>query len=330
MPEISVIVPVYNVEKYLDRCVRSVLAQSFRDFELILVDDGSPDRCPALCDGYAEKDSRVHVIHRENGGLSAARNSGIDYVMEKSRSRWIAFLDSDDWIHRDFLRCLYLGTEDPRVGISVCGFERVTSQKEEQPVSSQAPVILEPEKAYTEDYGLCMTACCKLIRRDLLENLRFPLGKLHEDAFVTHLLVFGGERVAVFPQNLYYYYFNPDSITRKTWTPKRLQELEGHQVRLEYLKEHGYALAERAERSTIVFTIYEHIETLAQLHDPAYASYLRDLRRQLREAIRAEKGLIPLNRETFWLYLMAWPGKPLWHLLKKAQQWWHRRNGSES
>ena len=107
MPEISVIVPVYKVEQFLHRCVESILRQSFYNFELILVDDGSPDSCGDICDAYAAKDNRIHVIHQKNGGLSAARNSGIDYVMAHSDSHWLAFVDSDDWVHPDFLKILY-------------------------------------------------------------------------------------------------------------------------------------------------------------------------------------------------------------------------------
>ena len=102
MPEISVIVPVYKVEQFLHRCVESILRQSFYNFELILVDDGSPDSCGDICDAYAAKDNRIHVIHQKNGGLSAARNSGIDYVMAHSDSHWLDFVDSDDWVHPDF------------------------------------------------------------------------------------------------------------------------------------------------------------------------------------------------------------------------------------
>ena len=108
-PKISVIVPVYNVQQYLHRCVDSILGQTFTDFELILVDDGSPDGCPAICDEYAVKDSRIHVIHQENAGLSAARNTGIDWVLATSDSQWISFVDSDDFIEastkmKDFVK----------------------------------------------------------------------------------------------------------------------------------------------------------------------------------------------------------------------------------
>ena len=107
MANISVIVPVYKVEEFLSRCVDSILCQSYPDFEVILVDDGSPDRCGQMCEDYARQDSRIHVIHQENGGLSAARNSGIDWAFAHSDSRWLAFVDSDDWVHPDFLKVLY-------------------------------------------------------------------------------------------------------------------------------------------------------------------------------------------------------------------------------
>ena len=107
MAKISVIVPVYKVEQYLNRCIDSLLCQTFSDFELILVDDGSPDACPAICDSYAEKDARVHVIHQANGGLSAARNAGIEWSLQKSDSEWISFVDSDDWVHERYLESLF-------------------------------------------------------------------------------------------------------------------------------------------------------------------------------------------------------------------------------
>ena len=107
MPDISVIVPVYKVENFIHRCVDSILCQSFQDFELILVDDGSPDSCGIICDAYARQDSRIHVIHQKNGGLSAARNSGIDWVLANSDSHWLSFVDSDDWVHPDFLKAVF-------------------------------------------------------------------------------------------------------------------------------------------------------------------------------------------------------------------------------
>ena len=125
MAVISVIVPVYKVEPFLRRCVDSILGQSFRDFDLILVDDGSPDSCPCICDEYEDQDPRVHVIHQKNGGLSAARNTGIQWALRNSDSQWLTFVDSDDWIHRDFLQLLLNAAVTQHVDLALCGFTRI-------------------------------------------------------------------------------------------------------------------------------------------------------------------------------------------------------------
>ena len=128
MAQISVIVPVYKVEPYLRRCVDSILAQTFTDFELILVDDGSPDNCGAICEEYEKKDSRVHVIHQENEGLSAARNAGIEWVFANSNSEWLNFVDSDDWVHPQMLERLYHAVLEHNVKVSICGYEETDGE----------------------------------------------------------------------------------------------------------------------------------------------------------------------------------------------------------
>ena len=117
MPDVSIIVPIYNVERYLSRCIDSILSQSFIDFELILLDDGSPDRCGFICDEYAVKDDRIRVIHQENAKISATRNAGLD----AAEGEWIAFIDADDWIHKDYLKILLAGALDD-TDIVICGF----------------------------------------------------------------------------------------------------------------------------------------------------------------------------------------------------------------
>ena len=125
MGVISIIVPVYKVEKYLKRCVDSILEQTFRDFELILVDDGSPDQCGRICETYAEKDGRIIALHRENGGLSAARNTGLDWMFANSESSYVTFIDSDDWIHPQYLETLLGTIEKNNAGVSVANFQRM-------------------------------------------------------------------------------------------------------------------------------------------------------------------------------------------------------------
>ena len=119
MADISIIVPVYKVEKYLHRCINSILKQTYQKFELILIDDGSPDNCGNICDEFAEKDQRIHVIHQENGGLSAARNSGIDWAFANSCSKWLTFIDSDDWVHPQYLEVLLYAATKFNVSVSI-------------------------------------------------------------------------------------------------------------------------------------------------------------------------------------------------------------------
>lgn len=150
MPTISVIVPVYKVEPYLNRCVDSILRQTYQDFELILVDDGSPDRCGEICDGYARQDSRVHVIHKENGGLSDARNAGIDWVEANSDSRWLIFADSDDWVHPELLARLLDAATAFDLKISVCGYQETEGADPAVLPENMRPCRWTPKQFYME------------------------------------------------------------------------------------------------------------------------------------------------------------------------------------
>ena len=323
MATTSIIVPVYRVEEYLHRCVDSILGQTCSDFELILVDDGSPDNCGTICDEYARQDSRIRVIHQENGGLSAARNAGIDWVMRHSDSQWLTFVDSDDWIHRDYLKTLLQAAQAHDANISACGLTRTSQFREDAEVPRHA-VCMDAQRAYAEYYGMCMTACCKIYRKFLFEDLRFPVGKLHEDCYVTHIPLFRAGRIAICDAPLYYYYTNPGSITRVKWSEKRLQEIESHELRAQWLKEQGHDLAYRSETEVYVMTVYEHTEVLAKLsrEDRTYVPHLKMLRKKLlRELRKARKlGLYAFEREYLWLYLMAYPLLPVWYVGQKLRE----------
>ena len=330
MSKISVIVPVYKVEAYIHRCVDSILGQSCGDFELILVDDGSPDNCGAICDDYARKDGRIHVIHQKNGGLSAARNAGIDWVFANSDSQWITFVDSDDWIHTDYLKVLIQAAQQGTVKMSACGLIRTAQILPEEEVSGEDTVCLDARKAYCDYYGMFMTACCKLWHRDLLKELRFPVGKLHEDCYITHIPLFEAGKVAVCDVPLYYYFTNPGSITRVKWSQKRLEELEAHELRAAWLKERGYDEAYRREIEVYVMTIYEQTEVLAKLsrEDSAFVPHLKKLRKKLLRELKKAKqlGLYAFEREYLWMYLMAYPTLPAWY----AGQWLRNKRNSKA
>lgn len=185
---ISVIVPVYKVEEYLDECVQSLVDQSYTNLEIILVDDGSPDKCPQMCDAWAEKDSRIRVEHKKNGGLSSARNAGLDVA----KGEYVSFVDSDDFFDKDMYKKLYEGiTSSPNIGISAIKF-----LKYEEGVSS----IFNPKwdtsgdvLVKAEDFGIktltqevCHAATNKLYKKNLLENVRFREGKINEDVLFMH------------------------------------------------------------------------------------------------------------------------------------------------
>lgn len=219
MPKISVIVPVYQVEQFLCRCVDSILCQTFRDFELILVDDGSPDNSGAICDAYAQKDPRIRVIHKQNGGLSSARNAGIDIA----QGEYLTFADSDDMIHPQALALLLDSLTNTNADMATAGRWEFTDIPESFPsVRSVSEELLCRDvflaDLYPKHFGqIGVTACGKLYRRKVFQALRFPEGKVYEDLHVYLDILLACERVVVIDTALYWYYTNPASITRSNY-----------------------------------------------------------------------------------------------------------------
>jgi glycosyltransferase involved in cell wall biosynthesis len=217
-PSVSVIVPVYNVERYLAECVNSILGQTFEDFEILLVDDGSTDSSPVICDEYAAYDSRVRVIHKSNGGLSDARNAGID----AARADILSFIDSDDVVHSHMLEVLLipiLGANE--IDASVCAYRRFSDSDEldttnlygftTDDVSSE--VALERIYANTPaNFGF--VAWNKVYRRTLFEStgIRYPVGRIHEDDFTTYKLLYAARNVELVDAELYFYRMREGSI----------------------------------------------------------------------------------------------------------------------
>lgn len=236
MPQISVIVPVYKVEAYLHRCVDSILAQTFRDFELILVDDGSPDRCGEICDDYKKHDVRIHVIHQANGGLSAARNAGIDWALANSDSTWLAFVDSDDWVHPQYLECLYRAVRENNVKISICEYAE-TEEKTAFDKPLYEPQIWAWDQFFMERNVSAVVAWNKLYAKELFIGLRYPVGKIHEDEFLTYKLLIRAERIIYLSDTLYYYYQNSQGITKSQFNLKRLDAIEALEARLDFISE---------------------------------------------------------------------------------------------
>ncbi len=225
MPCISVIVPVYGVEAWLSACVDSLLSQTLSDFELILVDDGSPDDCPALCDFYARQDKRVRVIHQANGGLSAARNSGIDCA----RGEYLAFVDSDDVVAPDYLKRLYTAIRQEDADLALCAVEDVS--EEAKSLSPQVltlptrPGVFSGRELMAQFFAPNSTyytvAWNKLYRASLWKELRYPAGMIHEDDAVAHLIYGLCAKVVCLDQPLYFYRLRQGSICHTQLHPGR-------------------------------------------------------------------------------------------------------------
>lgn len=232
---ISVIVPVYNVEKYLDRCVKSILSQSFSDFELLLVDDGSPDRCGEMCDEYAKGDSRIKAFHKRNGGLSDARNFGI----EKALGEYLMFVDSDDYIHEQMLETLHRLITENDADLAVCSAMDVFKGKE----VTQVREIREFTLNKTESYKYMLrgdglpSACNKLYKRQTVGEVRFPVGKLYEDGFFTPQILKRVEKTAVTSRPMYYYFRRADSITTKPFRKGDLDVIEAYDICVRQVRE---------------------------------------------------------------------------------------------
>lgn len=214
MPKISIVVPVYNVEKYLTKCVDSILTQSFEDFELILVDDGSLDESGKMCDEFALKDSRIKVIHKENGGLSSARNAGIDVCM----GEFVGFVDSDDYIKNDMYEVLYSDICHYNADIAVCGFYHKYENKclKSTHKYGLAKGVFDNKEAFKLSFrstGITLSSVNKLYRLELFKDKRFPVGRTYEDAFLVPELIINSSKVCYNPLPKYYYVHRGNSIT---------------------------------------------------------------------------------------------------------------------
>ena len=238
MDLISVIVPIYKVEPYLDRCVQSIVEQTYQNLEIILVDDGSPDNCPAMCDAWAAKDSRIKVIHKENGGLSDARNAGMDVAT----GNLISFLDSDDWIEPEFIARLYDAMKKSGAQIAECATDYVDEADKVLRLRNAADISeigrIEALRRLIQEDGIYQTVWNKLYRREVIDGIPFAVGKLHEDEFWTYQVLDRIEKLALVSEPLYHYLQRSGSIIGTGYNIRRLDGLEARCQRMQYLQKY--------------------------------------------------------------------------------------------
>lgn len=246
MSKISVIVPVYNVEKYLKKCVDSIINQTLEDIEIILVDDGSKDASGKICDEYAEKDERIIVIHKENGGLSSARNTGI----EKASSSYLGFVDSDDYIEKNMYERLYDEAVSNKADLVMCDLYHCYEGKEPVKNPHVEKCIWNSEEAIKtvmEAKKTSVTAVNKLYKKELFADIRYPEGKLSEDAFVIVEILMQAKKIVFISEQFYYYVHRKNSITSSAYKPKDLNVLEAYAKNKKIIQKNYPNLIDTAE-----------------------------------------------------------------------------------
>lgn len=213
-PKISIVVPAYKVQDYVLECLESIAAQTYKNIEVVVIDDGSPDDSGVICDDYAKKDARFHVIHQKNGGLSAARNRGL----KEATGKYIAFVDSDDSVAPEYIEKLYQSIHDNDSELAVCGFNQTRVDREAMSGNEATAILLT--RQLDED----LVAWNKLYLRSLFidHKIAYPVGEIHEDNLTTYKLYAAAKRVSFVPDTLYNYRLRSDSITQSNSVLKQL------------------------------------------------------------------------------------------------------------
>lgn len=276
MPKLSIIVPVYNVEKYIKRCINSILDQCFENFELLLIDDGSTDNSGKICDEYAKKDKRIVCVHQENSGVSAARNKGLDIA----KGDYIGFVDSDDYIHKDMYKELIYYLEENDADVSICSMTFVFGNYNKSEENIGNIKVFYGRKACHENlllnnFGLYV--CNKIFKRDLCEQFRFDIKmKVAEDAYFNYLVLKNANRIVKINKGLYFYVQQREgSVTSNGFTDCRVQVLDYYKL------------------------VYEDIENEENMIDCWFAGYMQQgvfvLLSLIFQTYKSEKNAKKLN-----------------------------------
>ena len=283
---ISIIVPVYNVEKYIVRCLESILSQTYKNIEVIIVNDGSVDKSGEICERYAKKDNRIKLINKSNGGLSDARNKGID----QANGIYITFVDSDDYISQNYVEILYKLIKENNADISIC--DKYEIYKDNMNVRSETKII---ENVYNSKevitkllygYSYYVSAWAKMYKKELFNNIRFPYGKLYEDIGTTYLTYLNSTKIAVTNQKLYYYIIRTNSITSGSFTKKQNDMIVLTDSMCDNILKHYPDLKRETKRRRV----QARFSTLGRMIDRNYLN--KDEMKELRRYILKNAGIV--------------------------------------
>ena len=282
---ISVIVPIYKVEQYLEKCVNSITSQTYTNLEIILVDDGSPDNCPAICDQLAKTDKRIKVVHKPNGGLSDARNVGF----ENSSGKYITFVDSDDYLNHNFIETLYRNIINTDADMSIVGYQEVFEDSTvNQAETLQNEVLCFDNSNKFEQ--LCdkhklnfIIAWGKLYNRKLFNTIKFPVGKINEDEFVAHHIINACQKICFENVPYYYYLQRQNSIMHTTYTERNLHVFEALEERLAFFNTNPRLQSE---------TLYSYISTIINRYHKFNKPLRKVLLTNFKKLIKQHKHIV--------------------------------------
>lgn len=320
MGKICIIVPVYNTESFLERCIESILRQTYTNYELILVDDGSMDKSGEICDKYEKEDCRIHVLHQENRGQSAARNAGLEYMFSYIDCEYIGFVDSDDWIHPQMYEILCIIMDKYKANMSVCSYMNIkgdekTFEDDLLEKAIQNSKIIDKKKALeglflagNDMYGLVMP---KLYRRELFKKRRFEEGIIYEDVKSCYKVLYDAISIAVTDCKLYYYYQNPFGTTKSQYSKKRLDIMDAMEEQIRFFEEHNYMdIYALAVRRYLYLLSYHGKLAHDSLQDPEVDEKIKKRLKELFLKERKRCDIIPSNSpdcyNTLFPKIMRW------------------------
>lgn len=308
-PLVSIIVPIYKVEPYLRRCLDSIVNQTYTNLEIILVDDGSPDGCPQICDEYAVKDERIVVIHKENGGLSDARNAGLDIC----KGEYISFVDSDDWVADVYIDMMLKIMIANNSEIVVSNFIK-TKQTYDLHISNYSianVVMLTPiqavKKLWSKEEIIFTIAWAKLVKRNLYKNIRFPKGFIHEDEYIAYKLLYFSHKTVFVDIPLYCYYQRDDSIMGGV-TPSSIRVLKARVERFHFFKEHNEReLMDFCLKSLCWDLLFAYGQCFKGWCPPHFSSSTEVLQ-QLRNCLKdTSKNILPFSQRLALRFFATFP-----------------------
>ena len=306
MAKITIIIPVYNAENYIQRCMDSVLRQTYEDFDVILINDGSSDNSLELCRNYSKKDRRVTVLDKSNGGAASARNMGLEWFFKNLDSEWLCFIDIDDFVHEQYLEILLNAAKEAQTNISMCSYE-VTKDKETLVNTDNVAVhLMQTEQLWCERQINCTVPFSKLFHRELFCGIRFPEGIIHEDEFTLYKVLFQCEQIAFVELPLYSYYQTEVSVMRGEWTPRHMSEPDGLFEQLRFFIKNHYDEASHYTARIYLYSIYRNF--MGAKKSKEYQPEAKSLKKRLCKELIRYRTLagISIGSES-WMFYAAYP-----------------------